>query len=69
MLMRCIALATLLQIYTPSGVCAEKRILDTVKTGEVLIERDRWGIPHIYGQSLPAVAFGAGYAQGRRPSR
>ena len=46
-----------------TSFAAEKRTLDTVKAGEVLIERDRWGVPHIYGQSMPAVAFGAGYAQ------
>ena len=53
----------LLLLYTPFGVGAEKPILDTVRPGEVLIQRDRWGVPHIYGQSMPAVAFGAGYAQ------
>jgi acyl-homoserine-lactone acylase len=46
-----------------TSFAAEKRTLDTVKPGEILIERDRWGVPHIYGQSMPAVAFGAGYAQ------
>ena len=46
-----------------TSFAAEKRTLDTVKSGEVLIERDHWGVPHIYGQSMPAVAFGAGYAQ------
>jgi acyl-homoserine lactone acylase PvdQ len=46
-----------------TAFAAEKRTLDTVKTGEVLIQRDRWGVPHIYGQSMPALAFGAGYAQ------
>lgn len=35
----------------------------TVKDGEALIQRDRWGVPHIYGSSAPAVAFGSGYAQ------
>jgi acyl-homoserine lactone acylase PvdQ len=56
---RCLALiAVLVPCF---GV--EKRILDTVKPDEVLIQRDRWGVPHIYGQSAPAVAFGAGYAQ------
>jgi acyl-homoserine-lactone acylase len=50
-------------LSTLSAVGAEKRTLDSVKPGEVLIERDRWGIPHIYAQSMPAVAFGAGYAQ------
>jgi acyl-homoserine-lactone acylase len=54
-------LAVLLFVCTSFG--AEKRTLDTVKAGEVLIDRDRWGVPHIYGQSMPAVAFGAGYAQ------
>jgi acyl-homoserine-lactone acylase len=42
---------------------ADKRTLDTVKPGEVLIDRDHWGVPHIYGQSMAAVAFGAGYVQ------
>ena len=53
----------ILLLSAPLGVCAEKGILGTVKTGEVLIQRDRWGVPHIYGQSMTAVAFGAGYAQ------
>ncbi len=52
-----------LPFFLPSGANAEKRILDTVQTGEVLIQRDRWGIPHIYGQSMTAVAFGDGYVQ------
>jgi acyl-homoserine lactone acylase PvdQ len=60
---RSFTLAAVLLLYTPLPGTAEKRILDTVKTGEVLIDRDRWGIPHIYGQSARAVAFGAGYAQ------
>jgi acyl-homoserine-lactone acylase len=34
-----------------------------IKDGEVLIHRDRWGVPHIYGNSIRAVAFGSGYAQ------
>lgn len=54
---------TALLLASPFAVRAQKPILDTVKTGEVLIERDRWGVPHIYGQSQPAVAFGAGYVQ------
>lgn len=29
---------------------------------EVLIRRDTWGVPHIYGQSDPDVAFGLAYA-------
>jgi acyl-homoserine lactone acylase PvdQ len=41
----------------------QKRTLDSVKPGEVLIQRDRWGVPHIYGQSMQAVAFGDGYVQ------
>ncbi len=56
-----VAFAAVLLSHTSIG--AENRTLDIVKTGEVLIERDRWGVPHIYGQSLPAVLFGAGYAQ------
>jgi len=38
-------------------------ILDSVKANEVLIHRDKWGVPHIYGKSMRAVAFGYGYAQ------
>ena len=57
------AFVAVLLLCTPRAVGAEKRILDTVKTHEVLIQRDRFGVPHIYGQSMPAVAFGAGYAQ------
>lgn len=56
-------IAVVLLLLTPFGLGAQKRILDTVKSGEVLIERDHWGVPHIYGQSMTAVAFGAGYAQ------
>jgi acyl-homoserine lactone acylase PvdQ len=50
-------------LCTALGVCAEKATLDAVKPNEVLIQRDRWGVPHIYGQSMTAVAYGAGYAQ------
>jgi acyl-homoserine lactone acylase PvdQ len=54
----------LLILYlAPLGLGAEKPLLDTVKPGEALIQRDRWGVPHIYGKSTAAVAFGAGYAQ------
>src|SRR5579871_4066604 len=60
---RCVALVTALLLCAPFGMCKEKRILDTVKGREVLIQRDRWGVPHIYGQSIAAVAFGNGYAQ------
>jgi acyl-homoserine-lactone acylase len=35
----------------------------TAPPGEVTILRDRSGVPHIYGNSARAVAFGAGYAQ------
>jgi acyl-homoserine lactone acylase PvdQ len=42
---------------------AEQPTLASVRPREVLIERDRWGIPHIYGQTMTAVAFGAGYVQ------
>lgn len=31
--------------------------------GEARILRDRWGVPHIYGATPEAVAFGFGYAQ------
>src|SRR5262249_33264577 len=50
-------------LSSPFVRAAPKSTLDSVKPGEVLIVRDRWGIPHIYGQSEPSVAFGAGYAQ------
>jgi acyl-homoserine lactone acylase PvdQ len=50
-------------LAAPSFLPAAKPTIDTVKPGEVLIERDRWGIPHIYGKSEAAVAFGNGYAQ------
>ena len=33
------------------------------KDGEVLTRRDRWGVPHIYGNSSWAVTFGSGDAQ------
>lgn len=56
---RCIALiAAVLPAYG-----AVRQTLDTVKEGEVLIQRDRWGVPHIYGQSMQALAFGAAYVQ------
>jgi acyl-homoserine lactone acylase PvdQ len=61
--MRCVAPAAVLLLLLCTSFGAEKGTLATVKKGEVLIERDRWGIPHIYGQSLPAVVFGNGYAQ------
>ncbi len=63
MRMRGIALVAALLLYTPFGICEQKPILDAVKGREVLIQRDRWGVPHIYGQSIAAVAFGNGYAQ------
>ena len=61
--MRYFSISAIFVLYTPFAVWAQKPTLDTVKTGEVLIERDRWGVPHIYGQSMTALAFGAGYAQ------
>ena len=45
------------------SVAARAGTLDSVKPGEVLIHRDKWGVPHIYGGSATAVAFGFGYAQ------
>ena len=57
---RCLFLILLL---APPGLGAEKPFLDTVQPGEVLIQRDRWGVPHIYGRSAAAVAFGAGFVQ------
>lgn len=45
-------------------ICAARAgTLESVKPNEVLIHRDKWGVPHIYGRSAPAVAFGFGYAQ------
>lgn len=35
----------------------------TLLCGEVTIYRDGWGVPHIYGETNEAVAFGFGYAQ------
>lgn len=61
MAVQCVAPVLVLLLCTSFG--AERQTLETVKAGEVLIVRDRWGVPHIYGQSMPAVAFGAGYAQ------
>lgn len=45
------------QVGTASGAALHAR------DGEVLIHRDHWGIPHIFGNSMRAVAFGSGYAQ------
>ena len=56
-------LVALWLLCAPFVVAAQKQILSTVKSGEIRIERDRWGVPHIYGQSIPAVEFGNGYAQ------
>jgi acyl-homoserine-lactone acylase len=53
----------LITVVACAAFGADTPVLDTVKKGEVLIERDHWGVPHIYGQSIPAVLFGAGYAQ------
>lgn len=61
--MKRLTLPALLALLALPAIGAEKPILDTVKPGEVLIERDRWGVPHIYGQSMIAVAFGDGYVQ------
>ena len=35
----------------------------TAGADEVTIYRDTWGVPHIYGESQEAAAFGHGYAQ------
>lgn len=35
------------------------------QTGTVTIERDEYGVPHVYGSTLEAVWFGVGYAQGQ----
>lgn len=53
-LLLCAALVFAAQNSTPAQV---------VKDGDVLIQRDRWGVPHIYGNSSRAVAFGSGYVQ------
>lgn len=50
----CAALVFSAHIATPAQVA---------KDGEVLIRRDRWGVPHVYGNSSRAVAFGSGYVQ------
>ena len=38
-------------------------VIGTVSSEEVTIYRDGWGVPHIYGDTDRAVAFGYGYAQ------
>jgi acyl-homoserine lactone acylase PvdQ len=35
----------------------------TLQAGEVTIYRDSWGVPHVYGESREAAAYGHGYAQ------
>ncbi len=37
--------------------------LGSETTGDVTVFRDGWGVPHIYGTSERAMAFGLGYAQ------
>jgi acyl-homoserine-lactone acylase len=58
---RCVATLAVLLLSPTFG--AEKTTLDGVKAGQVLIVRDRWGVPHIYGRSMTALGFGAGYVQ------
>jgi acyl-homoserine lactone acylase PvdQ len=50
-------------LWTLHSAVAPAGISDSLKTHEVLIHRDTWGTPHIYGKSATAVAFGFGYAQ------
>ena len=38
-------------------------VIGTVSSEEVTIYRDGWGVPHVYGDTDRAVAFGYGYAQ------
>jgi acyl-homoserine-lactone acylase len=35
----------------------------SLEAGEVTIYRDTWGVPHVYGDSQAAAAYGHGYAQ------
>lgn len=36
-----------------------------LERGSVTIERDQYGVPHVFGKTLEAVWFGVGYAQGQ----
>jgi acyl-homoserine lactone acylase PvdQ len=35
----------------------------SLQAGEVMIYRDTWGVPHVYGDTGEAAAYGHGYAQ------
>ena len=57
--------ATFLLIVTSVAFSAEPVSAQTAdqRASQVTIHRDEWGVPHIYGPTDAAVAFGSGYSQ------
>ncbi|MDP6685157.1 MAG: acylase [Candidatus Marinimicrobia bacterium] len=48
-------------IFQPSFNLSEEKLIN-IKSKEVTIFRDTWGVPHIYGKTDPDAAFGLAYA-------
>lgn len=58
-----LGLATLTFFLTPdTGAAQASRLNIDASAYTVTILRDTWGVPHIYGQTDPDVAFGLAYA-------
>ena len=52
-------IAVCLLSATGQGIAADAKSL----AGSVTIHRDEWGVPHVYGPTDAACAFGLAYAQ------
>lgn len=58
----CLALLFLVGLTTVDARADELQSPDSLAS-EVTIHRDLWGVPHVYGSTDAAVAFGSGYSQ------
>ncbi|HVU86385.1 MAG TPA: penicillin acylase family protein [Pirellulales bacterium] len=54
-------LTTVLSCTMTAAMCIA--LADAARAETVTVYRDDWGVPHIYAESLPGAAYGAGYAQ------
>ena len=57
-----LTLAAVIALSSPAVVPVRGTAFET---GRVTIERDEYGVPHVYGSTLEALWFGVGYAQGQ----
>ena len=53
----------LLSVLVPGPAAAAPRIGAIAEPGDVVIQRDEYGVPHIFASTVEGGYYGLGYAQ------